>query len=334
MRQVRMGDVAKKCKLSVATVSRVYSDPEKVSPKNREKVFKAILELNYQPNVLARNLRKLQTNTILIIIPNIMNTFFSYILKSIQRVAFDNGYRVLLGDTDSSTEMEAKYLHYLQQKLVDGVILLYPRLNPSEIQKIAGEYPVVIVGQQDVQSGIPFVINNNCLSSQLATEHLIKLGHRRIAHFSGPLSQPVSQERQRGYLLALETHGLDIDPSLLYEGNFYFDSGYSSALKLLASSKPPTALVAASDEMAIGAIKAARKLGFLVPKDFAIVGFDDIKMASICEPPLTTMAQPKEEIARISTEMLLSYIKGDPLNQNYVILNDELVIRESCGTLV
>jgi LacI family repressor for deo operon, udp, cdd, tsx, nupC, and nupG len=332
MSQVTMGDVAKMCKLSVATVSRVYTDPEKVSPKNREKVFKAIKELNYQPNVLARNLRKLQTNTILIIIPNIMNTFFSYILKSIQRVAFDNGYRVLLGNTDSSTEMEANYLYYLHQKLVDGVILLYPRLNPSEIQKIAGEYPVVIVGQQQVQSSFPFVINNNFLSSQMATEHLIKLGHRRIAHFSGPLSQPVSQERQRGYLAAMESHGLDMDQSLVYEGDFYFDSGYALALKLLSSSKPPTALVAASDEMAIGAIKAARKLGISVPKDFAIIGFDDIKMASICEPPLTTMAQPKEEIARISTEMLLSFMKGEPLNHNYVVLNDELVIRESCGS--
>ncbi|PZE20071.1 LacI family DNA-binding transcriptional regulator [Paenibacillus xerothermodurans] len=331
MRQVTMGDVAKKCKLSVATVSRVYTDPEKVSPKNREKVYKAIQELNYQPNALARNLRKLQTNSILVIIPNIMNTFFSYILCAIQKVAFNSGYKVLLGDTDSSPEMEAKYLYYLQQKLVDGVILLYPRSNPEEIQKIAGEYPVVIVGQQAPESSIPFVINSNFLSSQTATEHMIKLGHRRIAHFSGRLSQPVSRERQKGFVFAMEANGLDVDKSLVCEGDFYFDSGHALALKLLSSAQPPSALVAASDEMAIGAIKAARKLGVRVPEDFAIIGFDDIKMASICEPALTTMAQPKEELARLSTEMLLSYIKGEPPHQNCVVLNDQLIIRESCG---
>ncbi len=130
----------------------------------------------------------------------------------------------------------------------------------------------------------------------------------------------------------MEDHGLNIDETLVCEGDFfYLESGYDLALKLLALTNPPTALVAASDEMAIGAIKATRKLGFSVPGDFAVIGFDDIKMASISEPPLTTMAQPKEDLARESTEMLLKIIKGETLKSNHVFLQDELIIRNSCG---
>jgi LacI family repressor for deo operon, udp, cdd, tsx, nupC, and nupG len=125
MQNVTMEDVAKKANVSVATVSRVYTKPDKVSLKSRQKVFKAIEELNYQPNVLARNLRRLQTNTILVIIPNIMNTFFTYVLKSIQNTAIGNGYQMLLGDTNRSPELEQSYIHLLQQKLVDGVIRLW-----------------------------------------------------------------------------------------------------------------------------------------------------------------------------------------------------------------
>lgn len=332
MRKVTMDDVAKRCKLSVATVSRVYTNPEKVSPKNREKVYRAIEELNYQPNMLARNLRKLQTNSILVVIPNIMNTFFSYVLKSIQNAAFENGYQVLLGDTDGSPEMEEKYLYMLQQKMVDGVILLYPRMLSSEIQRVSENHPVVIVGHQEIPAHIPFVINSNRFSSSAATEHLIKRGHRRIAYFSGPLGLSLSDERRKGFLSAMESHGLEVDEALVYEGDFYLDSGYDLALQLLALPNPPTALVAASDEMAIGAMKAARKLGISVPGEFAVIGFDDIKMASICDPALTTMAQPKEALGSASVEMLISIMKGELLSSNHVILNDQLVIRESCGS--
>ncbi|MCZ8515444.1 LacI family DNA-binding transcriptional regulator [Paenibacillus filicis] len=331
MPKVTMDDVARKASVSIATVSRVYTDPDKVSPKNREKVFRAIEELNYQPNALARNLRRLQTNTILIIIPNIVNTFFTFILKSIQDVAFENNYQVLLGDTDRSLEREEQYLYLLQQKLVDGVILLFPRLNPSLIEEIVDNHPVVIVGQPLFDSKIPTVTNDTCLSTQIATEHLIKLGHSKIAYFSGPLNFLLSHDRLKGFRLAMVKHGLKIDESFIFEGDFYFQSGYELAAKMLSLPDLPTALVAGSDEMAIGAIKAARALGKVVPRDLAVIGFDDIKMASICEPSLSTMAQPADELGRISTEMLLALIKGETIKERFVLLYDKLVIRESCG---
>jgi LacI family transcriptional regulator, repressor for deo operon, udp, cdd, tsx, nupC, and nupG len=331
MRKVTMDDVAKKACVSKATVSRVYTDPDKVSLKKREKVFRAIEELNYQPNALARNLRRLQTNTILVIIPTIVNTFFTFILKSIQDVAFENNYQVLLGDTNRSPEREEQYLYFLQQKLVDGVILLFPRLNHSLIEEIVENHPVVIVGDALFNKKIPTVTNDTCLSTKVATEHLIKLGHSRIAYFSGPLNFALSHDRKKGYYLAMEKHGLKIDESLIFEGDFYLQSGYELALEMLSLPNSPTALVAGSDEMAIGAIKAARELGKAVPRDLAVIGFDDIKMASICEPPLSTMAQPKDSLGRISTEMLLALIKGEAIKEHFVLLYDELVIRESCG---
>jgi LacI family repressor for deo operon, udp, cdd, tsx, nupC, and nupG len=331
MHKVTMDDVAKRASVSVATVSRVYTNPEKVSLRNRQKVSKAIEELNYQPNVLARNLRRLQTNTILVIIPNIVNSFFSYVLKSIQNTAIENGYQMLLGDTNRSPELEQSYIHLLQQKLVDGVILLFPRMELHLLEALADQQPVVIVGRQLSNINIPFVTNDNTLSTRIATEHLIQLGHRRIAYLSGTLGIHIADERLDGYCLAIREHGLIVDESLIREGDYYVDSGYELALELLSEPNVPTAIVAASDEMAIGAMKAARELGISIPDQLAIIGFDDIKMASMCEPPLSTMAQPKAEYGRISTEMLLALIKGDPMSNNRIILNDELVIRKSCG---
>jgi LacI family transcriptional regulator, repressor for deo operon, udp, cdd, tsx, nupC, and nupG len=331
MHNITMDDVAKKASVSVATVSRVYTNPDKVSLKNRQKVLKAIEELNYQPNVLARNLRRLQTNTILVIIPNIINTFFTYMLKSIQHTAIEHGYQILLGDTNRSPELEQNYIHLLQQKWVDGVILLFPRLELELLESLADQKPVVVVGRLLSNINIPCVTNDNTLSTRIATEHLIQLGHRRIAYLSGTLGIHIADERLAGYFQAIEEYGLTMDESLILEGDYYVDSGYELALELLSQPEVPTAIVAASDEMAIGAMKAARELGISIPDQLAIIGFDDIKMASMCEPPLSTMAQSKEEFGRISTEMLLALIKGDPIPNTRIILNDELVIRKSCG---
>lgn len=238
---------------------------------------------------------------------------------------------MLLGLTDTLQETEEDYLQLLQEKVVDGAILVFPRMDPLLLQKLVQKQPVVMVGQQKTLTDIPSVSNDDCLSSRIATEHLLQLGHRRIAYFSGPLKYSLSRERRKGYVLAMESYGLQIDEALVLEGDFYFESGYDLMLKLLSAENPPTALVAASDEMAIGAMKAARKYGLSLPSELAIMGFDDIKMASFCEPPLSTMAQSNEKFGQIATEMLLSILRGESLESNHIILNDQLVIRESCG---
>jgi LacI family repressor for deo operon, udp, cdd, tsx, nupC, and nupG len=332
VRKITMGDVAKQAKVSVATVSRVYTDPDKVSPAKREKVLLAIQELNYQPNVLARNLRRMQTNSILVIIPNILNTLFSSILNAIQIAALGKGYQVILGNTNRLPGLEKNYLYLLQQRMVDGVIILFPHLKPSEILKATKGHPVVIVGQDVSDTGIPCVTNDNLHSSFVATEHLIQVGHKNIGYISGPLDNPISQERLRGYRKAMEQHHLEVNEALIHEGNFFIESGYEIGMNMLASSNVPSALVTASDEMAIGALQAAKKLGLSIPEQFAIIGFDDIKMASLCEPALTTIAQPKEDFGRIATDMLFALIMDEPLENRRVLIQDSLIIRKSCGS--
>jgi LacI family repressor for deo operon, udp, cdd, tsx, nupC, and nupG len=332
MRKVTMGDVAKKANVSVATVSRVYTDPDKVSVAKRDKVLLAIQELHYQPNVLARNLRRMQTNSILVIIPNILNTVFSSILNAIQMAALEKGYQVILGSTNRLPELERNYLHLLQQRVVDGVIMLFPQLKPSEIQKSTKGRPVVIVGHEGSDTGIPYVTNDNFHSSYVATKHLIQLGHRSIGYIAGPMDNIISRERLRGYHYAMEQSDLEVNKELVHEGDFYIGSGYAIGLKLLASANAPSALVTASDEMAIGVLQAAKELGVSIPEQLAIVGFDDIKMASLCEPALSTMAQPKEDFGKIAADMLLSLIMDQPIENRQMLVQDQLVVRRSCGS--
>lgn len=326
-----MDDVAKRANVSVATVSRVYSNPDKVSPKNRQKVYEAIKELDYQPNVLARNLRRLQTNTFLVVVPNIVNTFFTSILKTIQATAIESGYQVLLGDTNRSPDLEESYIRLLKQRMVDGVILLFPRMETAALEAIAEEYPVVIVGRKVSNPDIPFVTNDNAVSTRAATEHIIKLGHRRIGYLAGTLNLEISSERLKGFRQAMEQNGLETDEALIREGDFYLDAGYSLALEMLSSPNRPTAVIAASDEMAIGAMRAAKELGISVPSQLAVMGFDDIRMASICEPPLSTIAQPKEEFGKISTQLLIALLQGRLQSKSHIFISDELIIRQSCG---
>lgn len=196
---------------------------------------------------------------------------------------------------------------------------------------MARQFPIVLACEYLEGADIPTVSIDNISSARKATEHLIRLGHCRIAHLSGPMNIILSRDRLRGYQQALAQHELEADAALVQEGDFTYESGYNLTLKLLALEKPPTAIFAANDEMAIGAIKAVRHRGGRVPDDVAVVGFDDIQMASIFEPSLTTIAQPMFEIGQKAMELLLALIEGTSARRRQLVLPDRLVIRDSCG---
>ncbi|PJW18190.1 LacI family DNA-binding transcriptional regulator [Geobacillus sp. WSUCF-018B] len=324
-------DVAKRANVSTATVSRVLRNTGNVTEETRQRVLEAIEALNYQPNVLGRYLRRMETETVLVVVPDITNPFFSKVLRGIEAVALEHGYQVLLGDTQNDVRLEEQYLNLLPQRQVDGMIFLTARIRKELVEEMARQFPIVLACEYLEGADIPTVSIDNISSARKATEHLIRLGHCRIAHLSGPMNIILSRDRLRGYQQALAQHELEADAALVQEGDFTYESGYNLTLKLLALEKPPTAIFAANDEMAIGAVKAIRHRGGRVPDDVAVVGFDDIHMASIFEPSLTTIAQPMFEIGQKAMELLLALIEGTSARRRQLVLPDRLVIRDSCG---
>lgn len=326
-----MTDVAKLANVSTATVSRVIQNPEAVKEKTRIKVLQAIEELNYQPNILARYFRRTETKTILVVVPSIVNNVFPQMIAGIDLIASQYGYKVLLGNTYQDPEKAYSYIEELKQKQVDGMILLTTRLDKDVITDIAERYPVVLTSDFIEGLNVPTVAIDNISSSREAVEHLLQLGHSRIGMITGPLNSLLSRDRLKGYRQALLANEIGIEGVLIQEGDHTYESGYNQMNKFLALEDPPTAIFAANDSMAMGAIKAVKDQNMKVPEDVAVVGFDNIQFSKIFEPALTTIAQPLMEMGKRSMELLLKQIKGESLMKKQIVLDTKLIIRESCG---
>jgi LacI family transcriptional regulator, repressor for deo operon, udp, cdd, tsx, nupC, and nupG len=326
-----MTDVAKLANVSTATVSRVIQNPEAVKEKTRVKVLQAIEELNYQPNILARYFRRTETKTILVVVPSIMNNVFPQMIAGIDLIANQYGYKVLLGNTYQDPEKAYNYIEELKQKQVDGMILLTTKLDNDVINDIADRYPVVLTSDFIEGLNVPTVAIDNISSSREAVEHLLQLGHRRVGMITGPLNSLLSRDRLKGYRQALLANEIAIESVLIQEGDHSYDSGYNQMNKFLALDDQPTAIFAANDSMAMGAVKAVKAQGLRVPEDVAVVGFDNIQFSEIFEPALTTIAQPLIEMGKRSMELLLKQIKGEPLTKKQHVLDTKLIIRDSCG---
>jgi LacI family repressor for deo operon, udp, cdd, tsx, nupC, and nupG len=281
--------------------------------------------------MLARHLRRNKTNTLLVMIEDISNSFFSGVFQGIEAVASNNGYHVLVGNTDHKIDRVYEYFERLPQRQVDGMILLVGELDRRVTEEVARQYPIVLASEYLEGSDIPTVSIDNISSARKATEHLISLGHSRIAHISGPLKFTQSLDRLKGFSQAMDRHELQLEHVLIQEGDFSFSSGYNLMKKLLALESPPTAVFAAGDAMAIGAIKAAKEYGLCVPEDLAVVGFDGLFISSIYEPALTTIQQPVYEIGQRAMELLMQLMNEKNIKKRQIILEDELIIRDSCG---
>ncbi len=324
-------DVAKYAGLSPATVSRVIRNQSNVTDKTRNLVINAIRDLNFQPNALARQLRQQETKTVIVIVPDIGNSFFRDIIKGIEKIAYQNNYQVFLADMQNNPEIEAYYFNALLQKQADGVISLSASVAQRLMEQVASQYPVVIVCQYMENSDLPNVTIDNVSASKRIMEHLINMGHTRIAHLTAFPNILLYRDRLTGYYQALAEHGIQIDTELVRYGNSSFQSGYDQMMELLELKKPVTAVFAAGDILAVGAMKALKASGKRIPEDCAVVGFDDIDLSSIYDPTLTTIRQPKREMGEIAMSMLLELINGNKPTPNQHVLDYELVVRESCG---
>jgi LacI family transcriptional regulator len=327
-------DVAEKAGVSLATVSHVVNNTRYVSDAVREKVIEAMEVVGYRPNALARSLRRGKTHTIGLILPDSSNPFFAEVGRVIEDEAYHQGYSVVLCNTEGSSEKESHYVKVLTEKQVDGIIFLAEgdRAEPLELlldQKIS----VVLVDEEvpDYKATVDVVIIDNYGGGFTATEHLIKLGHRRIACITGPSPVTLSAERVTGYRDALAKNNLQYDPSLVLRGDFHQETGYAQTRALLSLSERPTAIFACNDLMAMGALRAAFEMGLRVPQDLSIVGFDDFDFASFTIPPLTTIAQPKDEMGRLAIHLLVDRMTNESHEFKHTCLSTKLIVRGSCG---
>jgi LacI family repressor for deo operon, udp, cdd, tsx, nupC, and nupG len=329
-------DIAKLAGVSTATVSRTLAMPDVVAPETRARVEAAVRKLDYKPNALASSLRRRRTENIVVVVPDIHNPFFSGVVQGIEHVAHGHGHKVLLGESQNNQQRLDSYAAMLGSKEADGLILL-GALLPTSIERAvaAGEpppAPIVMACEYFAGLQAPNVRIDNVAAAAAATEHLLQLGHRRIAMITGPSGNPLVKDRVKGYRQQMAKAEIAVPADYVARGDFTLESGYHAMQKLFALSHKPTAVFCANDEMAMGAIRAAKEAGKRVPQELSVVGFDDIRFAEYYDPPLTTIRQPQREIGETAMRLILDVFakRNAPTS---VVLPHALVIRGSTKAL-
>jgi len=327
-------DIAKKLNISVSTVSRVVNNKQYVKPKTREMVVQALNELNYRPNQVARSLKNKITRTIGIMVPDISEDFFAYVIKGVDSVLSKNGYTIVLCDTGENPEKEELYLNLLLEKQIDGVILATVCKEHKTINKLIGYgVPIIFIDNlPKIKSNYDSVIIDNSKASYIATEHLINLGHKNIGIIVGKLDETTGYERLIGYKKALEDNKIDVDERLIRVGDFKEKSGHENMKSLLDSNDYLTALYVASSKMTYGAIKAIKEKGLKIPEDISLVGFDIHDISGLISPSITTILQPEEHIGKVAAELMMKRLfEPDERLSQKIVLEPEILIRDSCG---
>jgi LacI family repressor for deo operon, udp, cdd, tsx, nupC, and nupG len=324
-------EVAAVAGVSTATVSRVLSQPDRVSPPTRERDLRVVEALGYTPTGIPRMLRTSRAAKILLTVPDISNPFFASVIRGAEEAARDAGYAVVLGDTRHDPQLEDQYAEMLARREVDGLIFLGHRLPGTLrtlISKQGASAPIVNGCEYSAEIGVPSVHIDNAAAGEDAVEHLIQRGHRDIGIITGPPISPLTRDRLCGAIRATERHGLR-NRLLVRNGDYSAPSAFALAGDLLAQGV--TAIFCFSDEMAFGAISAIRHAGLSCPEDISVVGFDDLPLAGFFHPALTTIAQPKGSIGRLTVELVLGILNGVEGLARQVTLPHDLVIRESTG---
>ncbi len=325
-----MKDVAEMAGVSTATVSRALMNPEKVSTPTRQKVEQAVLAVGYSPHALSRNIKRNESRTILVIVPDICDPFFADVIQGIEQTAAQQGYLVLIGDCAHQNQQERTFVNLIITKQIDGMLLLGSNL-PFDASKEEQRNlpPMVMANEFAPELELPTVHIDNLTAAFEAVHYLHQLGHRQIACIAGPEQMPLSHYRLQGYVQALRRNGITVESSYITRGDFTYEAGAQALTMLMAQPKPPTAVFCHSDVMAIGVLSQAKKMGLRVPQDLSIVGFDDLKLAQYCDPPLTTVAQPRFQIGQQAMLLLLEQLNGQTVASGSRLLDSELIIRGS-----
>lgn len=338
MARATIAEVAKKAGVSKATVSRVLSgNYAYLRPQTRQRVEAAIEALAYRPSSVARSLTSKRTQTAGVMIADIGNPFYADVLRGIEDSALKEGYNVFLCNTNYDVGRGMDYVHSLVDKRVDGVLIMTSAFSAAWLEELEANHVPVVILDWEVQargSNVSAIGVDFRRGIQAAVEHLVKLGHRRFAHVSGPSYLPTSSYRSDAYLQALSGFDVAAAEVAVVEGNLRIDGGRRALAPLLARPNPPTAVFAANDLTAIGLLQEAHARGIRVPHELSIVGLDDIWLAAQSHPPLTTVALPRYEIGVLAIRLLFDLLNqpGDHYIEGVTTrVRTSLVVRESTG---
>jgi LacI family transcriptional regulator len=329
---ITLEDISKATGFSVPTVSRVLSNSRyPVSDATRQRILEVAQAIGYRPNLSARSLRTERTDTIGILVDDIMSPFAPPLVRGIQDFFNDHAISCLVMNSDWRPDIEEMAIESLLSRGVDGIIFAeYSHLVVHDAL-IRSQKPHLFVHRLFAKSVQNSILPDDYYGASLAVRHLLDFGHRRIAYISGPTSWHANQHRFNAYRDALAQRDIAIDPALIQSGDWESDSGYAAAAQLLEHSKRPTAIFAANDLIALGAIYRLQEAGLSVPGDVAVVGYDDRDFAKIVKPRLTTVSLPVYEMGQIAAEKLLAQINGGITHFDETLVKGTLFVRESCG---
>lgn len=335
---ITLKQIAERVGKSVTTVSRALAGYNDVSEATRQQVKQVAQELGYEPNIVARQLQKQRTDTLALILPTygprFSDPFFSEFLAGVGNESARQGFDLLVSTRSPGREEESAYLKSIRSRRVDGFIIVRTRRQDARIALLQEhDFPFAAFGRIEGDNNFPLVDEDSRLGVKLIVDHLISLGHRRLACISAPQELMFGYYRLDGFIKAMEAHGLSVDDSLIVEGDLTQRSGRAGAARLLELPEPPTAIVACNDLMALGAMSAAQEYGFAVGSDISITGFDDIPLAEHAHPPLTTVHQPIYQIGTMVCQMLVNLITGEEMPEQKVILQPSLIVRQSSSKI-
>ena len=331
---VTIKQVAQHAGVSRATVSRVLNDHPKVDPELRARVLASVAALNYQPNAVARSLRRQQTRTIGLIVPDNRNPFFAEIASGIEEFCYEANHSVYLCNSADDDAKEIEYCHNLYQQRVAGVAMSITGTTAEGIRYLQAKgMPIVLFDRSYPNVEADSVQCDHYLGACSATEYLIGMGHRVFGLVIGRRRHPPVRDRLQACIDTLHKYGCELDPALIYETQGYeYEGGYAAASHLFGQRQRPTAIFAFNDTLAIGVLRYALANGIGVPGDLSIVGVDNIPLSSFVSPALTTVAQPLNELGRTAARLLLDRVQGHATEASvHHVLPTELIIRESTG---
>lgn len=334
---VTLKDIARKVGYSITTVSRALNDYDDVSQETKQLIKRVAQEMGYHPHVIAQSLQRRRTNTVGFIVPAteryLSDPYFLELLAGIGDGAASYDFDLLISTCKPMDPKERlAYERMVKGRRVDGIVVARTRCDDERIAYLLGEeFPLIAFGRTASDQDFPYLDVDGEEGVYEAVKYLIGLGHRRIGFIAPAMYLMFAEHRLAGYKRALQDHGPEFDPALVVEGNLTQARGYQRMEQLLDLKEPPTAIVAGNDLMAFGAMEAAQERGLVVGRDVAVIGFDDVPLAAHFRPPLTTIRQPIYDIGKRLSQMLIKIINGEELAERQIILQPELVIRESSG---
>ncbi len=323
-------DVAQLAGVSTGTVSNVIGNPSRVRPQTRSRVESAIAQLGFRPNQIARSLTRQRSQVVGMIVPDVGNPYFAELLVEIERRFEAAGYAVVFGNSHQSCAAQRRYLEGFQERQVDGlVIVVAPETDIAELESAGRETPLILVDRTVPGWRGDQVVGDDEEGMELVVEHLVQLGHRRIALLNGDREVSTARRRLLGFEAALARRGLH--PLFTSDGGFTIDSGLAQASRLFELESPPTAICAANDLLALAAMTAAAGRGVKVPEQMSIVGYDDMSYARLVSPGLTTVRQGTDRIGMAAAELLIERLRETRSEPCSVVIRPELVVRGSTG---